>query len=176
MSYLIYSIDPPTTYAGFWKRVGAYVVDSLVLALFFGIGGLFLGYYDVSSADVSSVDVLISLWGFLVPWLYFAVMESSTAQATLGKRAVRLKVVDLEGNRITFGRATGRYFCKFASGLVLGIGYLMVAFTEKRQGMHDYLANTLVLFNAHEYEIQQLLRTHLGERERLLVEQVGQHQ
>jgi uncharacterized RDD family membrane protein YckC len=78
-------------------------------------------------------------------WLYFALMESSSKQGTLGKMALSIVVTDVNGNRITFGRATGRYFGKILSGLILYIGYIMVAFTEKKQGLHDMIAGTLVV-------------------------------
>ncbi|MGA9497765.1 MAG: RDD family protein, partial [Terriglobales bacterium] len=77
-------------------------------------------------------------------WLYEAFMESSSYQATLGKMIFGMKVTDLYGNRISFGRATGRHFAKWLSGMILGIGYIMVAFTERKQGLHDLLAGTLV--------------------------------
>ena len=77
-------------------------------------------------------------------WLYFALMESSTRQATLGKMALDMKVTDDEGNRISFGRATGRYFAKILSALILLIGFIMVAFTDRKRGLHDMIAGTLV--------------------------------
>jgi uncharacterized RDD family membrane protein YckC len=72
-------------------------------------------------------------------------MESSPKQGTLGKMALGIVVTDMDSRRISFGRATGRYFAKILSGLILGIGFLMVAFTEKKQGLHDILAGTLVV-------------------------------
>ena len=78
-------------------------------------------------------------------WLYFALMESSSKQATLGKMALGIRVTDVNGNRIGFGRATGRHFAKILSGLILGIGFLMAAFTEKKQALHDMIAGTLVV-------------------------------
>ena len=69
-------------------------------------------------------------------WLYYAIMESSKPQATIGKMALGTKVTTLGGERIGFGRASGRYFGKIVSGLTLGIGYLMAAFTERRQALH----------------------------------------
>jgi len=66
-------------------------------------------------------------------------------QATLGKRIVGLKVTDLAGNRIGFGRATGRHFAKMLSSMIMNIGYIMVAFTDRKQGLHDMLAGTLVM-------------------------------
>ena len=120
------------SYAGFWKRLGAYIIDDLI----------------ISAATFALIFVSM---GLLYPivivagWLYFALMESSEKQATLGKMALGIVVTDMEGKRISFGRATGRYFGKILSGLILAIGYLMIAFTDKKQGLHDMLANTLVV-------------------------------
>ena len=82
--------------------------------------------------------------GLILNWIYYAVMESSAIQATLGKMALGIKVVDLEGNRISFAKATGRYFGKAISFLILFIGFIMVAFTKKKQGLHDIMASCLV--------------------------------
>ena len=78
-------------------------------------------------------------------WLYFALMESSSKQATLGKMALGIIVTDLNGNRLSFGRATGRYFGKIISGAILMIGYIMAGFTEKKQALHDIIAGCLVV-------------------------------
>ena len=77
-------------------------------------------------------------------WLYEALMESSSYQATLGKMIFGMKVTDLYGNRISFARAMGRHFAKFLSGMILCIGFIMVGLTERKQGLHDLLAGTLV--------------------------------
>jgi uncharacterized RDD family membrane protein YckC len=74
-------------------------------------------------------------------------MESSSRQATVGKIALGLRVTDLNGERITFLRATGRYFGKIISGMILYIGFIMAAFTEKRQALHDLMAECLVVSN-----------------------------
>jgi uncharacterized RDD family membrane protein YckC len=89
---------------------------------------------------------IILLYSFLklvilVP--YFTILESSSWQATIGKRIFKIKVVDLNGKRISFIKAIIRFFCKILSGQVLVIGFLMVAFTEKRQALHDLLAKTV---------------------------------
>jgi len=78
-------------------------------------------------------------------WLYYALLESSAWQATLGKKALGLEVTDLEGRRISFGRATGRFFAKMISALILWIGFIMAGFTEKKQALHDMIAGTLVI-------------------------------
>ena len=77
-------------------------------------------------------------------WLYEALMESSSYQATLGKMIFGMKVTDLYGNRISFARAMGRHFAKILSGMILCIGFIMVGLTERKQGLHDLLAGTLV--------------------------------
>ena len=89
----------------------------------------------------SSLSTLLNLG---IAWLYFAIMESSPTQATLGKMAIGIVVTDMSGNRVSFGRATGRHFAKIVSGIILGIGFLMIAFTERKQGLHDIMADTLV--------------------------------
>lgn len=141
-------------YGGFWIRVVAYIIDSIiinigsgVLGLFFGVGlGAGLGAIDTPQDQiVDTAELTGALLGLLVSWLYFAVMESSAMQATLGKKVFGLIVVDTAGDRISFLRATGRYFSKILSALILLIGFIMVAFTERKQGLHDLIAGTLVV-------------------------------
>jgi uncharacterized RDD family membrane protein YckC len=149
------------SYAGFWKRFVAYVIDDIVLSLagFFVllfIGALFgLSFLSLFSGDAESTVALIIaaasavlmaiLALMIVGWLYYALMESSVNQATLGKMALGIKVTDLEGNRISFGKATGRYFGKIVSGMILYIGFIMAGFTEKKQALHDIMASCLVV-------------------------------
>ena len=143
-------------YGGFWRRFCAYVVDGIVLnilSLPITVTILYpilphLGESDPSPEVAASVVLAMFLGSGLcavMAWLYFAFMESSSKQATLGKLLVGVKVTDLEGRRIGFARATGRYIGRILSGLILFLGYLMVAFTEKKQGLHDMLAGTLVV-------------------------------
>lgn len=137
------------SYAGFWIRAGAYVIDTMVLFvalipfyLIWGIGG-WGGWNEMRTVgETFFQDTLVPtiLW-----WVYSAVMESSAWQATLGKRAFGLKVVGAEGQRISFGRATGRFFAKYVSAILLLVGFIMVAFTKKKQGLHDIMARTFVL-------------------------------
>jgi uncharacterized RDD family membrane protein YckC len=82
---------------------------------------------------------------FIGPWLYEAFMLSSEWQATVGKRAMSIAVTGIDGNRISFARATGRHFAKWISVFTLGIGFIMVAFTAKKQALHDMIAETLVV-------------------------------
>ncbi len=123
-------------YGGFWRRVAAYIIDSIVVGIPIGILQAVL--HGTSGRAIAEAIGLIG------GWLYFSLMESSTRQATLGKMALDMKVTDLEGNRISFGRATGRYFAKILSFIIIFIGVIMVAFTERKQGLHDKIAGTLV--------------------------------
>jgi uncharacterized RDD family membrane protein YckC len=120
------------TYAGFWKRLAALLIDSVVVSVASGV---------ISAATIGVGTVSI----FVLPWLYEALMLSSEKQATLGKMALGMAVTDLNGSRITFARATGRHFAKWISALILGIGFLMAAFTERKQALHDMIAETLVV-------------------------------
>ena len=79
-------------------------------------------------------------------WLYHALLESSEWQATVGKRVLGLVVTDMAGQRVSFGRSTGRHFGKIITNLVPAfIGYLLAGFTEKKQALHDMIAGCLVL-------------------------------
>jgi uncharacterized RDD family membrane protein YckC/Tfp pilus assembly protein PilE len=138
-------------YAGFWKRLAAMILDWLIMlipALLIGfVIGVMVGVSSEGS-EQSSAEALGNLAGFLLSWLYFAFMESSAKQATLGKMALGIKVVDLQGKRISFGRASGRFFGKIVSGITLGIGYVMAAFTQRKQALHDMMASCLVVNKA----------------------------
>jgi uncharacterized RDD family membrane protein YckC len=82
----------------------------------------------------------------LAGWLYYAYFESSEWQGTLGKKVMNLVVTDLEGNRVSFGRASGRYFARYITKLIpLGIGFILAGITEKKQALHDMIAGCLVL-------------------------------
>ncbi len=123
----------PAIHAGFWRRVAAYLIDSLVLWL--------------PSVLVGLVPLLGLLAIFAGRWLYFALMESSSKQATLGKLAMGIKATDDRGNRLDFGRATGRYFAGALSTLIFYIGYFLAGWTERKQGLHDLVAGTCVVFD-----------------------------
>ena len=91
------------------------------------------------------LGVLGAVLAVFAGWLYFALMESSASQATIGKTACGLRVTDESGRRISFGRATGRYFAKIVSALIFLIGFMMVGWTRRKQGLHDLIAGTLVV-------------------------------
>ncbi len=139
-------------YGGFWIRVVAAIIDGIILQvvvspirmIFGGLGmaGMMSGVPHVGLHLLGGGVVFIVL--IFGSWLYEAFMESSSYQATLGKMIFGMKVTDLNGNRISFERATGRHFAKWLSAMILFIGYMMVGFTERKQGLHDLLAGTLV--------------------------------
>jgi len=137
------------TYAGFWVRFCAYVIDGVVVT----VGGGILGFIIGLVAGLVSPDTLLNpvfetltgLVGGLASAAYFVFMHSSSKQATLGKMAMSLKVTDLDGERIGVGKSFLRTIGSFVSAVLLMIGYLMVAFTERKQGLHDKIAGTLVV-------------------------------
>lgn len=141
-------------YAGFWWRALAHLIDLVILSicnclLGMGLGiGLSVGMIAVGmdkGAILMACRVAGFFLGLIVYWIYYATMESSSWQATLGKRICKLTVTDLEGERLTFARASGRYWATWLSRLTCLVGYVMAAFTEKRQALHDIIAKTLVL-------------------------------
>lgn len=140
-------INEDTEFGGFWIRVGAYFIDLVVLIIpVLLISFLFRAVTPATDElELAIVDMMDSFLSIIVWWVYFAVMNSSEWQATLGKRAVGLKVVDENGHRISFGRATGRYFAEIISGIILLIGYMMVGWTKRKQGLHDMIASTYVV-------------------------------
>lgn len=154
---------PARIYAGFWLRVVAYLIDALLLGVVMlalclplvmltGIGAGLRHFHPEEPPDpamivafVGSIWVLILIY-VLGAWLYYAYSESSEWQATPGKKVLNLVVTDLNGNRITFGRASGRFFAKLITKLIpFGIGYMMAGFTERKQALHDMIASCLVL-------------------------------
>jgi uncharacterized RDD family membrane protein YckC len=133
-------------FAGFWMRLGAYLIDSLLLSTVLVIA-LWPEIQRGMTPEQLSQDYRLLAAELFLPWLYFALMESSPWQATLGKKAFRLRVTDLEGQRINLGRATLRHLGKILSGLTLFLGYVMAGFTVRKQALHDILAGCLVVRN-----------------------------
>lgn len=123
-------------YAGFWMRVVAYIIDGLILGAVNFVIDLLIG----------DSPVLASLISLLLGMAYFSIMESSENQATLGKMVLGMKVGNKRGEPITLANALGRYLAKILSALVLCIGFMMVGWDEKKQGLHDKLADTYVFY------------------------------
>lgn len=158
--------SPPMRYAGFWLRFVAYLIDSIVvgvgflvvlvfLAIFTGLGSVLRQIESGGDPEevvaLLGVAFIVAMAGaaFIGGWLYYALMESSSWQATLGKRALDLAVTDIEGRPISFARASGRYFAKLITNLIpLAIGYIIAGFTERKQAIHDMIASCLVLRRA----------------------------
>lgn len=134
-------------YAGFWRRGGAMMIDYIIVTL----GGLMIGFLiGLIGVVVGFGEGFIAflIYAIVIPasWFYYAGMESSAKQATLGKRMLGLIVCDMNGQRITRGRATKRLFSKFVSTIILYIGFIMAAFTERKQALHDKMVGTVVLY------------------------------
>jgi uncharacterized RDD family membrane protein YckC len=144
----------PVSYAGFWVRFLAALIDGAVMSsLTFPLTFLlttaarFVGVSTIQEqpgylfGGIIFYFVVVSIGN----WIYFAKMESSSWQATLGKKALGLQVTNLDGQRIDFRQASARYFGKFVSSITLCVGYIMAGFTEKKQALHDLMAGTLVV-------------------------------
>lgn len=156
-----YAAAPTAPYGGFWIRLLAHLIDHVILGavaapLFFIV--VFPAMIRVINegernqepspeligAIVGSVFVYVVL-AVVGQWLYEALLTSSSWQGTVGKRVLQLKVTDELGNRIGFGRATGRFFAKILSSMFFWIGFIMIGFTDRKRGLHDMLAGTLVM-------------------------------
>lgn len=146
-------------YAGFWIRFLAIFLDGLILSVvlspisfaIFGMMGVTASLANGGNDPERMLAVLFPAiflavgLGVIAKWLYEALLTSSSKQATIGKMACGLRVTDLQGRRLTFARATGRFFAKYVSSMTLLIGYIMAGFTERKQALHDFIAGTYVL-------------------------------
>ena len=143
------------TYASFWKRTAAYVVDSVIFsvilwAALFVLGlvsALVIGNTNGQENPVAGLIVLaLSSFAFVGVYLaYYVWPESSSWQATIGKKLLGLKVTDTNGQRISFWRSLGRNLGMVVSTIIFYIGYLMCLWTEKKQCLHDQMADCLVV-------------------------------
>lgn len=154
---------PRIFYAGFWLRFVAYLIDSVILSIACGIlvvilifatglGAMLRNLPDNPSPDeIFAGAVLFFIFLFIagilaVFWIYYAWMESSSSQGTVGKMALGLIVTDMQCQPVSFARASGRFWAKLITGLIpLAIGYIMAGFTAKKQALHDMIASCLVL-------------------------------
>jgi uncharacterized RDD family membrane protein YckC len=147
------ALPPRPAFAGFWLRAFAYLFDTVLISLFFGLiasfyPATFIKFADTASTSLASLPQLTPI-AFAITitatWFYYTMFEASVWQATPGKRVLRLYVTDLNGQRVTFARAAARNFAKLISSLTFLVGYLVAGFTEKKQALHDILASCLVL-------------------------------
>jgi len=154
---------PAVAYAGFWLRFIAWIIDrfvlsaitSIVLLPFVGLPAILdvLRGYGPSRPEeaVPFMALFVRTFrhalpvGFVMTWLYYALMESSAWQGTLGKKALGLRVTDLQGNQVSFGRASGRFFSRIITWLTFFVGFIMAGFTGKKQALHDMIADCLVI-------------------------------
>lgn len=154
---------PPLYYAGFWLRFVAYLIDSVILTVGCGFLVVILIFAtglaavlrnlaeNPSPGDVFTGALVLGIVFFVlgimaITWVYYAWMESSSSQGTVGKMALGLIVTDMQCRRVSFARASGRFFAKIITGLIpLAIGYIMAGFTAKKQALHDMIASCLVL-------------------------------
>lgn len=141
-------------HAGFWRRCAALIIDSLLIGIVLigvqaaiGVGAISsIAGGHLGLAAIAGSLLLFGALAIVGQWLYFSLFESAAAQATPGKRAMGIKAVDLTGQRLGFGRASGRYFGKFISAMIFDVGYMLAGWTERKQALHDMLAGTLVVF------------------------------
>jgi uncharacterized RDD family membrane protein YckC len=139
--------------AGFVLRLVAWFIDlfvtaciSLGIALIVRAGMWMVGRFGVVTVELSlAASFLSPLLGLLASWLYFAGLESSPKQATLGKQMLGLIVTDGSGGRVGFGRASVRFWSKLVSMALFMVGFVMAAFTERKQALHDLIADCLVV-------------------------------
>lgn len=144
-------------YAGFWKRVAAYCIDSVIVGMVGGVIAMVIGMVlglgmagigggsDAMGAGFIMIQLLTNVLSIALAAAYYAGFHASAGKATLGKMAVGIKVVRTDGERISIARGIGRYFAAMLSGLILCIGFVMAAFTERKQGLHDMICDTLVV-------------------------------
>jgi uncharacterized RDD family membrane protein YckC len=152
-------------YAGFWKRVAAYILDFIILLIpsviiqrLMGSGAAQATLQQSVLAAPGDPHAMIAAYGqfystmmpailigYVVVWLYFAFCESSSWQATIGKLALGIRVTDMQGARLSFSHALGRSAARFLSYIILCIGFLPAGWTARKQAMHDKIVNTLVL-------------------------------
>jgi uncharacterized RDD family membrane protein YckC len=140
--------DPPAKasmmYGGFWRRFFALLIDAVILLPLVFVSLIFLSSTPGIIDNGAAVLLWYVFWGLMF-WGYSAGLESSSLQATLGKSALGIVVTDYRGQRVNFGRATGRHFGKWISALIAGIGYLMAGFTPRKQALHDMMSGSLVV-------------------------------
>jgi len=130
---------PP--FAAFWRRTAAILIDWLILASVEIALWILVVLLSSDTANLYEVGPV----GAAISWAYFALFESSPAQATPGKMAAGIKVTEVGGGAISFKRASVRYWCKSLSTVILAVGWALAAFTPRRQALHDLLAGTVVI-------------------------------
>lgn len=153
--------DQDVVYAGFWKRVAAQLIDGVILAVIGSLGGEMLGTLlsDIVGGGETGEALLPVVFTLILYLLYFAWFQSNFMLATPGKMAVGIKVVRGNGEPSGFLRNVARYFAQIPGSLLLGVGYLMAAFTRRKQAMHDFICDTVVV-DRYAYTRQSVMQRH----------------
>ncbi|MCK5931848.1 MAG: RDD family protein [Fulvimarina manganoxydans] len=133
-------------FAGFWIRAAALLIDSVIMAIGGGVLGAFVGYGLAAAGSPDSIEPIANLVGFAIGLLYTALMHSGPWQATLGKRAVGIRVIRRDGYPVGFGLAVGRYFATILSAFIFCIGYAMAGWTREKRALHDMICSTRVIY------------------------------
>ena len=146
---------PSAAYAGFWIRFLAVIIDGLIMfAVMFPVRLILhlpMGFMATRHTNAFNPLMMLPLIFLSMAisaaanWIYEAYFLSSERQATLGKMALGIKVTTDTGQRLSFLQATGRHFAKYLSAMILLIGYIMAAFTDRKQALHDMIASTVVI-------------------------------
>jgi uncharacterized RDD family membrane protein YckC len=141
-------------YAGFWRRFVAMIIDTILSAILAGVACVLIGLIVFAAGRAAgatdervmgAATIAVMTVGIPFYYLYHAVFESSERGATPGKMALGIAVTDVEGGRIGFGRAFARNVAKWVSCMILMIGFLMAAFTSRKQALHDLMTGCLVV-------------------------------
>jgi uncharacterized RDD family membrane protein YckC len=153
--------------AGFWRRLVAFSIDgNLIVLLRLALSLVWSGtMWQPTSAIAGAVPlflVVFSSLGLLLAWgltglVYYAAFEASPLRATPGKIIMQSYVGASDGGAITFARALGRNLAKIFSVITFGLGYLMAAFTGRKQALHDLIAGTVVYRHANATAVRFLL-------------------
>jgi uncharacterized RDD family membrane protein YckC len=156
-------------YGGFWRRFAAWLIDTIIISLIlypliliptgiwswewgvpriqFQESFIYFYHHHYQFSIPPSKYWLLTVLSYMPSALYFALFHSSAKQATLGMRVLRLKITGYEENRISFSRALGRYLASFVTTFTLGIGYLMIIFTRRKQALHDMISETYIILS-----------------------------
>lgn len=135
----------PSAYGGFWIRFVAYLVDSVILFTAFCLLAFVLVLAGAAGGLGETVAKLLGLLCFAGPVLYWGLMQSSSRQATFGKALLGMKVTDADGERLTPLRSLARELAKIVSSIPMMIGFVLAAFTGRKQALHDMMASTVVV-------------------------------
>lgn len=144
---------PGVRFAGFWIRFAAYIIDAVFVQAGAYVLGMLVGLVMAQavimsdqSMELTNVQIIAGLVGLAWAFGYYLVSQASSWQATPGKRILGLRVVREDGRRVGIGLALGRYLAYIVSGIILGIGFLMIGWTDQKKGLHDMICGTRVVY------------------------------